>query len=99
MVDVSAKPVTARAATAECRVRFPADVALQVRGRATGWVAACTKAGGLAAQLLGLLGLVPGLAWAAVLALIPVLISLFLVIRHCAETRGRDLRDLEGQPG
>ena len=41
---------------------------LQVRGRATGWVAACTKAGGLAAQLLGLLGLVPGLAWAAVLA-------------------------------
>ena len=72
---------------------------LQVRGRATGWVAACTKAGGLAAQLLGLLGLVPGLAWAAVLALVPVLISLFLVIRYCAETRGRDLRDLERQPG
>jgi len=72
---------------------------LQVRGRATGWVAACTKAGGLAAQLLGLLGLVPGLAWAAVLALVPVLISLFLVMRYCAETRGRDLRDLEGQAG
>ena len=72
---------------------------LQVRGRATGWVAACTKAGGLAAQLLGLLGLVPGLAWAAVLALVPVLLSLFLVMRYCAETRGRDLRDLEGQAG
>jgi putative MFS transporter len=72
---------------------------LQVRGRATGWVAACTKAGGLAAQLLGLFGLVPGLAWAAVLALVPVVISLFLVIRYCAETRGRDLRDLERQPG
>ncbi|HSC65823.1 MAG TPA: MFS transporter [Caldimonas sp.] len=72
---------------------------LQVRGRATGWVAACTKAGGLAAQLLGLLGLVPGLAWAAVLALVPVLLSLFLVMRYCAETRGRDLRDLEEQPG
>jgi putative MFS transporter len=70
---------------------------LQVRGRATGWVAACTKAGGLAAQLLGLLGLVPGLGWAAVLALVPVLLSLFLVIRYCTETRGRDLRDLEGQ--
>jgi putative MFS transporter len=70
---------------------------LQVRGRATGWVAACTKAGGLAAQLLGLLGLVPGLAWAAMLALVPVLISLFLVVRYCAETRGRDLRDLEDQ--
>jgi putative MFS transporter len=72
---------------------------LQVRGRATGWVAACTKAGGLAAQLLGLLGLVPGLAWAAVLALVPVLIALFLVVRNCAETRGRDLRDLEARPG
>lgn len=72
---------------------------LQVRGRATGWVAACTKAGGLAAQLLGLLGLVPGLAWAAVLALVPVLLALFLVVRYCTKTRGRDVRDLEGQPG
>jgi putative MFS transporter len=72
---------------------------LLVRGRATGWVAACTKAGGLAAQLLGLLGLVPGLAWAAVLALVPVLLALLLVVRYCAETRGRDLRDLEGQAG
>jgi putative MFS transporter len=72
---------------------------LQVRGRATGWVAACTKAGGLAAQLLGLLGLVPGLAWAAALALAPVLVSLVLVIRYCGETRGSDLRDLERRPG
>jgi cyclic pyranopterin phosphate synthase len=31
MVDVSAKPVTARAATAECRVRFPVEVAIQLR--------------------------------------------------------------------
>ena len=31
MVDVSAKPVGARDATAECRVRFPADVARQLR--------------------------------------------------------------------
>ena len=31
MVDVSAKDVTAREATAECRVRFPADVARQLR--------------------------------------------------------------------
>ena len=72
---------------------------LQVRGRATGWVAACTKAGGLAAQLLGLLGLVPGLAWAAVLALVPVLLALFLVGRYCDETRGRDLRELEARAG
>ena len=32
MVDVSAKQVTARAAVAECRVRFPAAVAAQLRG-------------------------------------------------------------------
>jgi cyclic pyranopterin phosphate synthase len=31
MVDVSAKAATARDATAECRVRFPADVARQLR--------------------------------------------------------------------
>lgn len=31
MVDVSAKPATARAAVAECRVRFPADVARTLR--------------------------------------------------------------------
>jgi len=31
MVDVSAKPATARAASAECRVRFPTDVAAQLR--------------------------------------------------------------------
>ena len=30
MVDVSAKATTARAASAECRVRFPADVARQL---------------------------------------------------------------------
>ena len=30
MVDVSGKPATARAATAECRVRFPKDVAAQL---------------------------------------------------------------------
>lgn len=31
MVDVSAKAVTAREATAECRVRFPKEVAAQLR--------------------------------------------------------------------
>lgn len=31
MVDVSDKPITAREAAAECRVRFPADVAAQLR--------------------------------------------------------------------
>ena len=31
MVDVSAKAVTAREATAQCRVRFPKEVAAQLR--------------------------------------------------------------------
>jgi putative MFS transporter len=68
---------------------------LKVRGRATGWVAACTKAGGLAAQFLSLVGLVPSLMLGAVAVLLPVAAALYLVWRWCAETRGRDLRDLE----
>lgn len=68
---------------------------LRVRGRATGWVAACTKAGGLLAQLLGLLGLVPALGPAAWLVLLPVLLALGLVAWFCVETHGRDLRSLD----
>jgi len=68
---------------------------LRIRGRATGWVAACTKAGGLAAQALGLFGLIPGLAWGSALTLAPVVLALVLVLRHCTETRGRDLREME----
>ena len=72
---------------------------LKIRGRATGWVAACTKVGGLVAQLLGLLGLVPALLVGAWLLLVPVLASLALVTWFCVETRGRDLRDLEAGAG
>jgi len=68
---------------------------LAVRGRATGWIAACTKGGGLIAQLLSLLALVPGLFVAALAILVPVGLSLALVWRFGAETRGRDLRDFE----
>ena len=68
---------------------------LAVRGRATGWVAACTKAGGLAAQGLGLVGLVPGLAWGAGLILLPVLAAFALVSRYGVETRGSDLREID----
>jgi putative MFS transporter len=68
---------------------------LKVRARATGWVAACTKTGGLLAQVLGVFGLVPGLAWGAALALAPIAVALVLVVRYCIETRGRDLREME----
>ena len=68
---------------------------LQGRGRATGWIAACTKGGGLIAQLLSLVDWIPSLGIAALLALAPILVSLGLVLRYCSETRGRDLRDLD----
>jgi putative MFS transporter len=68
---------------------------LKVRARATGWVAACTKTGGLLAQGLGVFGLVPGLAWGAALTLVPIAVALVLVMRFCTETRGRDLREME----
>ena len=68
---------------------------MHVRGRATGWIAACTKGGGLAAQLLSLLGLVPALFVASLVILGPILASLVLVGRYGTETRGRDLRHLE----
>jgi putative MFS transporter len=69
-----------------------------IRGRATGWVAACTKGGGLLAQALGLVGLIPALGVASLAILVPVGLSLALVLRYCIETRGRDLRSLEGPP-
>jgi putative MFS transporter len=71
---------------------------LRVRGRATGWVAACTKGGGLFAQLLGLLALVPTLLAGAWLVLVPVLAALLLVAIFCIETRGLDLREFERNP-
>jgi putative MFS transporter len=68
---------------------------LRVRGRATGWVAACTKGGGLLAQLLGLLAIAPSLLAGAWLVLVPVLAALALVAWCCVDTHGRDLREFE----
>jgi putative MFS transporter len=77
--------------TAEC---YP----LRVRGRATGWVAGCSKFGGLFAQLLSILALTPGLVAGATFILAPALVSVLLVARYGPETRGRDLRELEDHP-
>ena len=71
---------------------------LKIRGRATDWVAACTKGGGLVAQLLGLLALAPSLLGGAWMVLVPLLAALIVVAWCCAETRGRDLRDFEAEP-
>lgn len=68
---------------------------LRIRGRTTGTVAACTKAGGMIAQLLAILALVPPLALVAVIIMVPTVATVVLVTVFGKETRGRDLRDLD----
>lgn len=68
---------------------------LRIRGRTTGVVAACTKAGGMFAQFLAILALVPPLAVVSAVILVPTLGALVLVAWFGKETRGRDLRDLD----
>jgi len=68
---------------------------LRIRGRTTGLVAACSKAGGMLAQFFAILALVPPLALVAVLIVVPTAVALLLVGWFGKETRGRDLRDLD----
>jgi putative MFS transporter len=68
---------------------------LRVRGRATGWIAACSKMGGLIAQGLAVLGAAPTFGIAAALIALPTAAGLGLVAWLGRETRGRDLRELE----
>jgi putative MFS transporter len=72
---------------------------LRIRGRTTGIVAACTKAGGMVAQLLAMFALVPALSIVAIVIIVPTVVALVLVAIFGRETRGSDLRDLdpEGQ--
>jgi len=72
---------------------------LRVRGRTTGWVAACTKAGGVAAQALSITALVPPMALVAGLIFVPVLVGTILISWFGRETRGGDLRHLDAQDG
>jgi MFS transporter, putative metabolite:H+ symporter len=64
------------------------------RGRATGWVAGCSKVGGVLAQALAA-ALVPSLGTAAGTIAVPTAVSLWLIAAFGHETRGRDLRVLE----
>lgn len=68
---------------------------LRIRGRTTGTVAACSKAGGLIAQVLAVMALVPALGLVSVAILFPTAAALGLVAWYGKETRGRDLRDLD----
>ncbi len=68
---------------------------LKIRGRATGWIAACTKGGGVLAQTLSITALVPPLGVAAGMIIVPMVVTLGLFVRYGTETRGLDLRELE----
>ena len=68
---------------------------LRIRGRTTGTVAACTKAGGMFAQFLAILALVPPLDIVSVLIFVPTVLALVLLALYGKETKGRDLRDLD----
>jgi len=66
-----------------------------IRGRATGWVAGWSKIGGLVAQGIGALGMVPAVGPAAAIVAAPAILSLLLIAISGRETRGRDLQELE----
>jgi putative MFS transporter len=68
---------------------------LRVRGRATGWIAACSKTGGLICQTLSVFAAVPAIGIAALTIAIPTVGGFVLVVVYGRETRGRDLRELE----
>jgi putative MFS transporter len=68
---------------------------LRIRARATGWIAACSKLGGVFAQALSIIAIIPTLAASAVLIALPTVFSLLLLAWFGRETRGRDLRDLD----
>lgn len=71
------------------------SVPLGVRGKATGWIAACSKGGGLLAQSLSIAGYVPAMGVVAGVIMVPAAASLILVAVFGRETRGLDLRNLE----
>jgi len=68
---------------------------LRVRGRATGWVAGFSKGGGLVAQGLGTLALVPALGVTAGAVAVPCVLAIVLLSTLGHETHARDLRELE----
>jgi putative MFS transporter len=68
---------------------------LRIRGRATGWIAGCSKLGGLIAQGLSVLGAAPPLTAAALAMAIPSGLAFLMIARLGRETRGLDLRKID----
>ena len=65
--------------------------AVATRGRAVGWIAACTKLGGPLSQGLTLLGMVPALGSAALVTAVASVASIGLVATFCIETRRNEV--------
>ena len=61
-------------------------------------MAGCSKIGGLIAQALSALALVPAIGIAAALIAVPTAIAMLLILKFGRETKGRDLRELELKP-
>ena len=68
---------------------------LRIRGRATGWIAGCSKLGGLIAQGVAVLGAAPPFAAAALVVAVPSGLAFLLIARLGRETRGLDLRKID----
>jgi MFS transporter, putative metabolite:H+ symporter len=68
---------------------------LLIRGRATGWIAACSKLGGLAAQALSVAGGVPPLTVVIACIAAPAVGSSVLIALFGRESRGTSLGELE----
>jgi putative MFS transporter len=67
---------------------------LRVRGRATGWIAAATKTGGLVVQISSVLGFGRSFPALAISVGTATVLALILIVWQGRETRGRDLREL-----
>jgi putative MFS transporter len=72
---------------------------LRVRGKATGVVAACTKGGGFLSQILSITAMVPPMEVVAGAIVVPSVVALGLVAWYGRETKGRDLREMDGIAG
>jgi len=70
---------------------------LRIRGRATGWVAACSKLGGLVAQTLSVVAGVPPFAAAILSIAVPAAGSTILIALFGRESRGRSLGELDAR--
>jgi putative MFS transporter len=70
---------------------------LRIRGRATGWVAACSKLGGLTAQGLSVVAGVPPFAAAILAIAVPTVGSTILIALFGRESRGRSLGELDAR--